>query len=86
MAYFQFQWTDDIASHLLEHDVSRDDFESVVNAPVRRAESRSTGRPCCWGETVDGRYLLCVYECLDALTVIPITAYEVPRPGRKPPR
>jgi len=82
MAFFHFQWTDEIVAHLSEHDVSRDEFESVVNHPERRGESRSTGRPCCWGETPDGRYLLCVYEYLDQLTIIPITAYEVSRRAR----
>ncbi len=83
MPYFEFQWTDPIVAHLSEHDVSRDEFETVVNRPERRGESRSTGRPCCWGETPDGRYLLCVYEYLDELTIIPVTAYEVPRPGER---
>jgi hypothetical protein len=80
VAYFQFLWTRAIADHLSDHGVSQDDFENVVNQPERRGKSRSTGRPCCWGETGDGRYLLCVYEYLDVLTIIPITAYEVPRP------
>ena len=82
MAYFEFVWTDAIVAHLSEHGVSQDDFETVVSEPERRGESRSTGRPCCWGETADGRYLLCIYEYLDVLTIIPITAYEVSRPGR----
>jgi hypothetical protein len=82
MAYFQFVWTDAIVDHLSEHGVSQDDFEGVVNQPERRGESRSTGRPCCWGEATDGRYLLCIYEYLDDLTIIPVTAYEVSRPGR----
>jgi hypothetical protein len=60
MAYFHFDWTDEIVAHLLEHGVSQDDFENVVSQPERRGESRSTGRPCCWGGTPDGRYLLCV--------------------------
>lgn len=82
MSYFQCIWTAEIAEHLSEHGVSQDDFEHVINQPERRGKSRSTGRPCCWGETVDGRYLLCVYEYLDLLTIIPITAYEVSRPGQ----
>ena len=81
MAYFQFVWTAAIIAHLSEHGVSRDDFETVVSEPERRGESRSTGRPCCWGETRDGRYLLCIYEYLDELTIIPITAFEVSQPG-----
>jgi len=39
-----------------------------------------TGHPCCWGTTPDGRYLISVYEYLDVLTILPITAYEVRRP------
>jgi len=80
MAYFEFLWTDDTVEHLAEHGVSPEEFEAVVNRPERRGESRSTGRPCCWGETPDGRYVICVYEYLDELTIIPFTAYEVRRP------
>jgi hypothetical protein len=82
MAYLEFIWTDGIVAHLSAHGVSQDDFENVANQPERRGKSRSTGRPCCWGETADGRYLLCVYEYLDVLTILPITAYEVARPGQ----
>ncbi len=81
MAYFEFQWTDELVEHLAEHGVSQEDFAEVVSAPERRGESRSTSRPCCWGETSDGRYLLCVYEYLDEMSIIPITAYEVRRPN-----
>ena len=31
-----------------------------------------------WGETADGRQLFCVYEYLDDLTILPVTAYQVP--------
>jgi hypothetical protein len=82
MPYFEFLWTDDLVEHLAEHGVAPEDFEEVVGRPERRGQSRSSHRPCCWGETADGRYLLCVYECLDELTIVPITAYEVERPRR----
>ncbi len=81
MPYFEFYWTDALVEHLAEHGISRDDFAEVMSAPERRGESRSTGRPCCWGETGDGRYLFCVYEYLDEMTILPITAYEVQRPN-----
>jgi len=81
MAYFHFLWTDELVEHLAEHGVTRKDFEEVVGRPEQRGESRSTGRPCCWGETSGGSYLLCVHEYLDEMTIVPITAYEVPRPG-----
>lgn len=55
MPYFDFEWTDEIIEHLDEHGVSPEDFEEVVSAPEEIGESRTTGRPCCWGETTDGR-------------------------------
>lgn len=36
--------------------------------------------PVVWGYTSDGRYIIAVYELVDEITVIPITAYEVPEP------
>jgi hypothetical protein len=77
MPYYDFLWTDEIITHLAEHGVSREDFEGVVSNPSRTSVSRSTGRPCCWGETADGCQLFCVYEFLDDITIIPLTAYEV---------
>jgi hypothetical protein len=44
--------------------------------------SRSSGRPVVFGDTATGRHLLVVYERVDADTVYPITAYEVPRRQR----
>ncbi len=81
MPYFDFLWTDEIVEHLAEHGVDRDDFEYVVSNPRRMSVSRSTGRPCCWGSTNDGRWLFCVYEHLDDLTIVPVTSYEVPDAG-----
>ena len=49
--------------------------------PDKRATSRSSGRPCCWGELADGRYIFCAYEYIDDITILPATAYEVPMPG-----
>ncbi len=77
MPCYDFLWTDEIIAHLEEHAVSREDFEEVVTNPRRVGVSRSSGRPCCWGETTDNRQLFCVYEFLDDITIIPMTAYEV---------
>lgn len=77
MPYFEFIWTAEILSHLAEHGVEADDFEQVVSRPERVSISRSSGRPCCWGETADGRRLFCVYEQLNDDIIVPITAYEV---------
>jgi hypothetical protein len=77
MPYFDFVWTDEIVEHMAEHGVSTEDFEQAVSYPTRVSISRSSGRPCSWGETADGRQLFCVYEQLDDVTIIPVTAYEV---------
>jgi hypothetical protein len=82
VGFFVFYWDSETIAHLAAHDITPDDFETVVGSPERRGESRSTGRPCCWGEAADGRYLLCVYEYIDEVTILPVTAYEVARPAR----
>lgn len=44
--------------------------------------SRSSGRPVVFGDTSTGRHLLVLYEEIDADTVYPVTAYDVPRRQR----
>lgn len=80
MPYFDFVWTDEIVEHLAEHDISQDDFVHVVSNPTRKGKSRSSGQPAAWGYTPDGRYIIAVYEKLDEITCLPVTAYEVPEP------
>lgn len=77
MPYFEFVWTDEIVNHLTEHGVNQQEFEEVVSNPDRIGLSRSTGHPVCWGETAEGRRLFCVYDHLDDMTIIPVTAYDV---------
>jgi len=79
--YYDFVWNDEIIEHLAQHGVSATDFEQVVSNPVEIGESRSTGRPCCWGETGDGRLLFCVFEKIDEFTIVPVTAFESRRSG-----
>jgi len=80
MAFFSFIWTDEIVAHIAEHGISQDDFEQVVSNPVRRGTSRSSGLPAAWGYTEDGRYIMAVYEEIDDITILPVTAFEVPEP------
>ena len=80
MPYYDFVWTDDIIQHIAEHGISQDDFEYVVCHPLSRGYSRSSGLPAAWGYTADDRYIMAVYEELDQLAVLPVTAYQVPEP------
>ena len=63
--------------HLAEHGVTPEKFEEVVSDPDEIKVSRSSGRPLAMGYTSTGKYLACLYEMLDELTVDPITAYEL---------
>ena len=75
-----FIWTDEIIAHIDEHGVSQDDFEQVVCRPATVGISRSTGLPVAWGHTSDQRYIMVVYEEIDVVTILPVTAYEVSEP------
>ena len=49
----------------------------MVCDPDEVDQSHSSGRPIAFGETSTGKYLACVYELLDDMTVLPVTAYDV---------
>ncbi len=80
MPYFEFLWTDETVEHLAEHGISQNDFEHVVCEPQSKGVSRSSGLPAAWGYTDDGRYIMAVYEQLEDITILPVTAYQVPEP------
>lgn len=66
--------------HVAQHGLTIQDIECVLQNPEREATSHSTGRPCCFGYTPGGEYVICVYEWVDEETIYPVTAYEVPEP------
>lgn len=77
MPYYFFQWTAGFVKHLAEHDLTADDFERVVSNPMSARTSRSSGLPAAIGYTEDGRKIIAIYEHLDDMTIIPVTAYEI---------
>jgi uncharacterized DUF497 family protein len=81
--FFQVIWDDDDEPggnvwHIAEHGLTVGDVEHVLENPTGEVASGSTGRPCCFGYTPGGEYIIVVYEQVDAETLYPITAYEVP--------
>jgi hypothetical protein len=66
--------------HVEEHDLTADDVDDVLTNYEATGISESSGRPCVFGHTTDGRYIMVVYEEVDDQTVIPVTAYDVPEP------
>lgn len=82
MKFFQILWDDDDrpdgnVQHIAEHGLTIEDVEYVLENPTRETMSSSTGRPCCFGYTRGGDFIIVVYEYVDAETIYPVTAYEV---------
>jgi hypothetical protein len=87
MPWFDVRWyfpedvdspEDSNVAHLAEHGLTPDDFEQVLCNPIfREATSDSSGRPIRFGYACDGRLIAVVYEWIDDITVLPITAYVV---------
>jgi len=72
-----FLWEPETEDHLAQHGATPGEFEQIVCNPDAIGKSRSTGRPIAFGYTDGGKYLACVYELVDADTVLPVTAYEI---------
>ena len=77
MPLYLFQWTDEVADHVQQHGVSVEDLEYVVQNPDQETVSRSSGLPASIGYTEDGRLVFAVYEFIDDITVLPVTAFEI---------
>jgi uncharacterized DUF497 family protein len=77
MPWVDIIWRDENAAHIAEHGVSVDDVEHVIRNPVGSGVSGSSGRPFVVGYAPDERRIIVVYEEIDAMTVYPITAYEL---------
>jgi uncharacterized DUF497 family protein len=85
MDYLSILWDDPNdpngnVQHILEHGLSIEDVEDVLEIPTSTGTSTSTGRPCLWGYTAEGQYILVVYDQIDEDTIRVRTAYEVPEP------
>jgi hypothetical protein len=66
-------------AHVEEHDLTTDEVDHVLRNHDATGSSRSSGRPCVYGFTPDGRYIIVIYEEVDD-AVFPITAYDVSPP------
>ena len=67
-------------AHIAEHGLDPEDVEHVLRNPTSQSISRSSGRPCDFGYTIDGDYIIVIYERIDTHTILPITAYEIDEP------
>lgn len=77
MAWFDFVWTPEIIEHLAAHDVSPEEFEEVVENPLVRGTSRTSDYFTAEGFTSAHRYIRCVYDLIDDVTILPVTAHDL---------
>ena len=66
--------------HIAEHGLTTDEVEAVLNDPDSINRSDSSGRPCVFGFTPAGEYIIVVFESVDEDSIYPVTAYHVPEP------
>ena len=64
-------------AHLAMNGVTPREAEWVLRHPIGEEVSRTSGLPIAFGFTRSGRKLAVVYEKIDAVTVYPVTAYDV---------
>lgn len=81
MAYIDIIWDldDDVdgnVQHIAEHGLTKDDVRWVLEHPMRREVSESSGRPLAFGYTQDDVPIVVAYDQIDEHTVYPVTAYE----------
>lgn len=76
MPWFDVIWTPDIIAHLARHDVTPDEFEEVVSSAHRVDPNKTAGRFEVIGLTSSQRRLKCVFEYVDGITILPVTAFE----------
>lgn len=82
MDFLSISWDDDDnpkgnVQHIADNGLTKADVDDVLADPVREGISRSSGRPCVWGYTSDGRYIIVIYDQIDEDTIRPVTAFEV---------
>jgi uncharacterized DUF497 family protein len=75
MPYYEFVWTERARTKIELHGATCHDVEEVISRPLKRGRSNSSGRPMAMGFVDDGRWLVCIYEELDELRILPVTAY-----------
>jgi hypothetical protein len=63
--------------HIAEHGLVPVDVEFVINNPIKRGKSRSSGRPMVLGLAPCGERIVVIYEQIDELRLYPIAAYIV---------
>ena len=80
MPWIQILWDHSAGGnvrHIAQNHITPDEVQHVMENREQVLVSRTTKMPIAFGYTAAGRYLSVVYEEIDAITVKPITAFDV---------
>lgn len=75
MPFEEVVWTDRAIRKIAEHGVTMDEVEQALANPQRQGRSASSSLPYTMGVTNARRWLVVIYERVDAITICPVTAY-----------
>lgn len=76
--YAHIIWNEDPeenVQHVRDNGLEPDEVEYVVASATSHGFSRSSGRPCVWGYTASGDYVQVVYDRIDEITIVVVTAF-----------
>jgi hypothetical protein len=85
--YAQVIWDDEPdenVEHVRQHGLTPEEVEDVLlDDRIPTAYSNSSGKPCKFGYTSTGKYIIVIWEEVsnDPRIILPTTAYEVPEPA-----
>jgi uncharacterized protein len=76
---WEFEWDDHNLEHVEQHGISPDEVEEIFEAAVvlRRGGTDAADRFRALGRTAAGRYLVVIYQQLQAFYMRPITAWDM---------
>lgn len=75
MPWFDFFWYDENIRHLAEHGVTTEEFEQVLSA-AEIFEISDSGSQMVRGSPLEGRWLVCIFDMIDDVSILPVSAYE----------
>jgi hypothetical protein len=71
-------WTETALRKIEEHDLTKADVEyAVLKTRQRAVPSRSSGNPAYFGRTPSGDLIFVVFEYIDAVQILIVTAFPI---------
>jgi len=75
MIWNDYFWTPEALEKIFEHGLTQEEVEFIIEHPENVEPNRSTGRTVAEGYAHTGTYVVVIYERIDEITILPITAF-----------